>query len=414
MKNSILLSLLLPDTDKKERDEEISEMYQLAATVGFKITDTIYQNKTKIDASTYFGKGKIKNIVEIIKTLNINTIFINEELNPSHFKNIAKITGEKIFVVDRTKLILDIFNLHAQTNEAKKQVKLATLEYLLPRLVGQWTHLERQMGGTGTRGGPGEKQIEVDRRLARKDITKLKRDLKNIQKQRNNQIKSRKDIFKIAIVGYTNAGKSSLLKSITGHNTLIKDQLFATLDTLTKTFKLPNNNTVLLSDTVGFLRKLPHNLIASFRSTLSEIVSADLIIKLIDMSSKDIEGHIYTIDETLKYLNCDTKDSLLVFNKIDKIEDIKILKKIDADYNNPLMISTVENINIDKLLKLLEDKSCASYKQYKINVPYSNSDLIKIIYNECIVVSRYDGYESITFIIRCKKQSYNKLKSTIK
>jgi len=414
MKNSILLSLLLPDTDKKERDEEISEMYQLAATVGFKITDTIYQNKTRIDASTYFGKGKIKNIVEIIKTLNINTIFINEELNPSHFKNIAKITGEKIFVIDRTKLILDIFNLHAQTNEAKKQVKLATLEYLLPRLVGQWTHLERQMGGTGTRGGPGEKQIEVDRRLARKDITKLKRDLKKIQKQRNNQIKSRKDIFKIAIAGYTNAGKSSLLKSITGHDTLIKDQLFATLDTLTKTFKLPNNNTVLLSDTVGFLRKLPHNLIASFRSTLSEIVGADLIIKLIDMSSEDIQGHIYTIDETLKYLNCNTKDSVLVFNKIDKIEDIKILKKIDVDYNNPLMISTVKNINIDKLLKLLEVKSSASYKQYKINVPYSNSDVIKIIYNECIVISREDGYESIRFIIRCKTQSYNKLKSAIK
>ena len=414
MKNSILLSLILPDTDKKERYEEISEMYQLAATVGFKITDTIYQNKIRVDASTYFGKGKIKNIVEIIKTLNINTIFINEELNPSHFKNIAKITGEKVFVIDRTKLILDIFNLHAQTNEAKKQVKLATLEYLLPRLVGQWTHLERQMGGTGTRGGPGEKQIEVDRRLARRDITKLKRDLKNIQKQRINQIKSRKDIFKIAIVGYTNAGKSSLLKSITGHNTLIKDQLFATLDTLTKTFKLPNNNTVLLSDTVGFLRKLPHNLIASFRSTLSEIVNADLIIKLIDMSSNDIAGHIYTINETLKYLECDNKDSILVFNKIDKIKNIKLLKQIDIDYNNPLMISTVANVNIDQLLNLLEDRSSVDYKEYKINIPYNNSYLIKIIYNECTVIKREDGYESIKFLIRCKLHSYNKLKSIIK
>ena len=291
MTDSLLLSLSLPTTNIDILNEEIEEMKQLALTLGYKIENSIIQNKNSIDSSTYFGKGKIQSIINQCKELKYKTLFINDELGPGHFKRIQKLASDDLVVIDRTKLILDIFNNHATSVESKTQVQLASLEYMMPRLIGMWTHLERQMGGIGTRGGPGEKQIEIDKRLIRKDITKLKKDLKNIENQRQTQRKSRTNIFKVSLAGYTNAGKSSLLKTLSGYNAYVKDQLFATLDTTTKKVKLNNNIEVLISDTVGFLRNLPHELIASFRSTLGEIVDSDLIIKLIDISANDINGH---------------------------------------------------------------------------------------------------------------------------
>ena len=327
MIDSILLTLILPGTDKKDHFEEIEEMKLLARTIGYNIVDSITQTRKSIDPATYFGKGKINQVIENSLMLNIKTIFINDDLKPNHYKNIKKLTKDKIEIIDRTCLILNIFSQNAKTNESKSQVRLATLQYMMPRLTGMWTHLERQMGGVGTRGGPGEKQIEIDRRIIRKDITKLKKDLEKVSKQRKNQTKLRRNIFKVSLVGYTNAGKSSLLEKISGYKAFIKDQLFATLETTTKKVKLPSKTEIVLSDTVGFLRKLPHNLVASFRSTLSDIIDSDLIIKVIDLSSSDIDGHISTINNTLKNLNADKCNYIYVFNKIDLVQNQNVFKK---------------------------------------------------------------------------------------
>ena len=413
MNRSLLLTLILPDKNQNSINEEIEEMILLAKTLGYNVIESITQRRNKIDSATYFGKGKINSLIEKCELLNIKTIFINDEIEPSFYKNIVKICKKKIMIIDRTKLILDIFNLHAKTNEAKKQIELASLEYLLPRLVGQWTHLERQMGGTGTRGGPGEKQIEIDRRLVRKSIDRLKNDLKNIKKQHYNQIKSRNNIFKVALAGYTNSGKSTLLKNITGYDVYIKDQLFATLETITKKHTLPSNSKILLSDTVGFLRKLPHNLIASFRSTLSEIIESDLIVKVIDINSSDLDGHIETIDETLKFIGAENKKSIVVFNKIDLVSDDNLFAKINKKYDDPIMISAEKNLNVNYLIKKIDSIILESTKNFSIKIPHSEFNLIKYIYKNTAIIKRVDDYEYIKFDFRCSKQVFSIIKSKI-
>ena len=409
MIDSILLTLCLPHQDKNDINEEIEEMKLLANTINFNIVDSIKQNRNSIDPATYFGKGKIKTIFEQASILKIKTIFINDDLKPNHYKNIKKIAKDKIEIIDRTCLILNIFSNNAKTNESKSQVRLAYLQYMMPRLSGMWTHLERQMGGIGTRGGPGEKQIEIDRRIIRNDIKKLKNNLSKVTRQRNNQKKLRKDIFKISLVGYTNAGKSSLLKKISGYNAFIKDQLFATLETTTKRVMLPSKSEVIISDTVGFLRKLPHNLVASFRSTLSEIKDSDLIIKVVDLSSSDITGHIRTINETLEYLNADKCQSIYVFNKIDLVNNKNIFSKINKKYNEPLMISTLKELRIDTIIKTIDDIVTMNNKEYKIFIDYKSLKNIDYIYKNSIVINRKDKYEKIELKISCDEKSYNKI-----
>ena len=410
MNESLLIVLQLPHNEVNVINEEINEMNLLAKTLNYNIINTIIQKKNKIDSSTYIGKGKLKTIITSCEELNYKTIFINDELKPSHFKTIQKLCGKSIKLIDRTWLILDIFQNHAKTKEAKTQVELAKVQYMMPRLVGMWTHLERQVGGTGVRGGPGEKQIEIDRRLLRKNVDKLKKDLIKINVQRKTQRKSRNNIFKVAIAGYTNAGKSSLLKAITGHEVLIKDQLFATLDTTSKTFKIKGDTEVLLSDTVGFLRKLPHDLIASFRSTLGDIKDADLIIKLIDISSTDIEGHIATIDDTLKFLNCDNNKSITVFNKIDKIKDKNIFKIINERYNNPLMISTVKRLRINKLITYLYKEANINFSDYTLSSKHNNIVFIKEMYKRAKCIVKMSDYDKITFNFKASRENYEYLK----
>ena len=414
MINSLLLSLVLPHHNNLDVEEEINEMRLLTNTIGYHIEHVEIQHKKSIDPATYFGKGKITEVFNKIKMLNINIIFVNDELKPNHYKNIKKILGEKIEIIDRTVLILNIFTQNAKTKESKAQVKLATLEYMMPRLTGLWTHLERQMGGTGTTGGPGEKQIEIDRRIIRNDMQKLKKELNNIDKQRNNQKKLRDNVFKISLVGYTNAGKSSLLKKLSGYNAYIKDQLFATLETTTKRVFLPSGTQVIVSDTVGFLRKLPHNLVASFRSTLNEIGDSDLIIKLIDINSSDVNGHIETINNTLAYLDADQCQYLYVFNKIDKIEDSSLFKKINKQFDNPIMLSVLNDLKIDDLITAIDNIVQKNNNNYTINLPYTLNSLIDYIYKSSIVLNRKDEFEYIKLDISCSKENYNKIQKKIK
>jgi len=409
MIKSLLLSLSLPSTNQDDLNEEIEEMKRLANTLGYSIESSSIQNKQTIDSATFFGKGKIQNIINQCKELKYNTVFINNELDPGHFKRIQKIAGDKIFIIDRTKLILDIFTKHAKTIESKKQVELAAVQYMMPRLIGQWTHLERQMGGVGTRGGPGEKQIEIDRRLLRKDINKLKKDLLQIEKQRTTQRKSRKSVFKVALVGYTNAGKSSIFKNLSGHETYIKDELFATLDTTTKNISLNDKSKILLSDTVGFLRNLPTDLIASFRSTLGEIKDADLLLKIIDISSTDITGHIKTIDDTLKILECHNKKSIIVFNKIDIINDNKIYKKLKVKYKDCLFISSLKKLNINILIQAIINQVNHDLNLYTIKLPYDSISIIDYIYTNTNVISRKDEFKHIKLSFRTSDGMYHRI-----
>ena len=409
MNKAFIVSLILPFHDHKDIDEECNEIKLLADTINYRVIDTFKQNISKINPSTYAGKGKVKDIINKALALNVNAIFINDELKPSQLKNIKNLADGKIEIIDRTYLILNIFKQNARTKESKAQVKLATLEYLMPRLTGMWTHLERQMGGVGTRGGPGEKQIEIDRRIIRNEVKKLKKILISIGKQRINQTKQRNDIFKVSLVGYTNAGKSSIFNKITGHNTLVKNQLFATLETTTKRVVLPSKKQILLSDTVGFLRRLPHNLVASFRSTLKEIQDSDLIIKVIDISSENIDSHINTINNTLRELNAEKCKSVYVFNKIDLINDKNIFIKINKTYNKPIMISAYKNLKMEELYNKIDEIFIDSNNTYTIHLPHKDNIYISFIYENATIIERKNEYNYIRLKLSCSVVEYGRI-----
>ena len=402
---AFIIALILKD-DRFEFKDEIDELKQLSNTLGYDVVDCFVQKKNQIDINTYIGKGKIKSIINKCSVLNVSTLIFNNELRPSHFKNISKITDNKIEIIDRTKLILDIFKNHAQTNESKKQVELAMNEYLLPRLKGMWTHLERQMGGVGTRGGPGEKQIEIDRRLINRSITKLKRDLEKIEQSRKTMRKNRNTIYKISLVGYTNAGKSTIMQELSGFNSYIKNQLFATLDTTTKQVILGKKYKVLLSDTVGFLNNLPHSLIASFKSTLEEIKSADLIIKIIDASTANISKHLSTINQTLDIIGSENQKELLVFNKIDLLQNKNMFNNIKKTYKNPIMISAEKKLKINNLIDSIVTIIESDLNTYNVKISYGNYDLLHYLHKNMHVIKEKHTKTNVDVMFKCTEYQY--------
>ncbi|MEE3150623.1 MAG: GTPase HflX, partial [Candidatus Neomarinimicrobiota bacterium] len=302
--NAFLVGVSHGDQTTEVVKEHLSELKMLAETAGAKVVGQITQKLRKINPQYFIGKGKALQIIEQAKILKVKLIIFDDELNPGQVKNFLRL-AKNIKIIDRNGLILDIFRKHAQTREAKTQVELAQLEYILPRLTRQWSHLERQMGGIGTLAGMGESQIEVDRRLIRQRISKLKKNLTYIEKERQTQSKRRKDEYRVALVGYTNAGKSTLMRALSGEDVFIQDQLFATLDTTIRKVQLDKYHSILLSDTVGFIRKLPHDLVASFRSTLLEVLESNLILVVLDAASDQVSEHLKTIGEVLKELGAE-------------------------------------------------------------------------------------------------------------
>ena len=412
-KNAIIVAIKLLENSEELLAEELDELELLADTAGAKILDRVIQKKNKIDPSTFIGSGKIKSIISAAKELRVSVIIFNDELSPAQLKNIQKLAGEKLKVIDRTGLILDIFEKHAKTKESKAQIRLARLKYLLPRLTKQWTHLERQMGGVGTRGGPGETQIEIDRRLIRYQINSLNKELKSIQRQRLTQHKKREEIYKVSLIGYTNSGKSTIMKSVTQSNVYIQDQLFATLDTTTRKVEGKQEYDFLLSDTVGFIRNLPHDLVASFRSTLMEIEDSDLILKIVDCSSNNIEIHLSTIKEVLKTLKISSKLELIVFNKIDLI-DIDRLNKLKRKYSSALFISAKKELKINELFNEIQKKLSQLNEIIDINIPYNKISIIDYIYKTSKVIKREDEYEQLKMRIESSRSNIRKLKSMLK
>lgn len=337
-------------SNEKECGNSLDELEELVHTAGAESVGRLIQNRERIHAVTYLGKGKLEELKDMLLYTEADGVICDDELSPAQLRNLEKVLETKI--VDRTMLILDIFAKRANTGEGKIQVELAQLKYAAVRLVGLRSSLSRLGGGIGTR-GPGEKKIELDRRLIHNRISVLKEELREVQKQRDIRRKSRKDNFVIAIVGYTNAGKSTFLNKLTGADVLAEDKLFATLDPTTRKLKLPSGNEVLLTDTVGFIRKLPHHLIEAFKSTLEEAKYADLIVHMIDASNPEADTQMLIVYNTLRELGIEDKEVVSLYNKIDIMPEDTILPR-DFHAEHSLKISAKTGVGTDKFMQLID------------------------------------------------------------
>ena len=409
---TILIGTIKPGETDKLIQEHLSELELLAETAGAEVIGKITQRISRINSATFIGKGKAKQIINQAIELDAKLIIFDDELSPAQIKNYHNLS-DKIKVLDRSGLILDIFRKHARTKEATTQVDLAYLEYLLPRLTRQWTHLERQMGGIGTRAGMGETQIEVDRRLIRTRITRLKKDLIRIEKERQIQSMRRDSEYRVSLVGYTNAGKSTLFKALTGTDVYIQDQLFATLDTTVRKLSLDSSHTILLSDTVGFIRKLPHNLVASFKSTLKEVLEADLILMVLDISSPQISEHISTIFDVLKEMNANEIPIVKVLNKVDLISDVKLIQKLQRSFPDSVTISAQNHLKLSDLKQKIIDMMEANYETVDLKLTYDDGKTIAQV-QEGVEVLKRDYEEKIVRLkIRGSKSRISQIMASL-
>ena len=342
MEKAVLVGLVTFESSEEQTNEYLEELAFLAKTAGAKPIKKFIQKLSKPDKNTFLGKGKIEEVYYFAKSNDVSVIIFDDDLSPTQIRNIEKIFNEKSKILDRSNLILDIFANRAKTAQARTQVELAQYQYLLPRLTRMWTHLERQKGGIGMR-GPGETQIETDRRIIKDKISLLKKQLKKIEKQSITRRKARKHLIRVALIGYTNAGKSTLMNQLAKSEVFAENKLFATLDTTVRKVVI-DNLPFLLTDTVGFIRKLPHQLIESFKSTLDEVVEADFLIHLVDISNQNFEDHINVVNKTLVDIGASNKPSMLVFNKIDQYT----FEKKDEDDLTPIIS---KNFSLEDLQK---------------------------------------------------------------
>ena len=409
---ALLVGAIQPGMTEAIIHEHLDELELLADTAGAEIVGRITQRVSKIDAATFIGKGKADELLKQAQVLGVKLILFDDELSPGQIKNYHKIS-ENVKVLDRSGLILDIFQKHAKTKEAQTQVDLAYLEYLLPRLTRQWTHLERQMGGIGTRAGMGETQIEIDRRLIRTRITKLKKELRRIEKERDIQSYRRRSEFRVSLVGYTNAGKSTLFKALTGSDVYIQDQLFATLDTTVRKLKLDESHPILLSDTVGFIRKLPHNLVASFKSTLKEVLEADLILVMLDISSSQIEDHIQTIDEVLKEMGAHEIPQILVLNKVDLICDGNMVESRQREFPDSVTISAQRHLRLSELRSRILGKMEENFQTIDLEFSYDQGRTIAQAQEGVEVLKREYEENGVKLRIRGSRSRINQILSAV-
>jgi GTP-binding protein HflX len=372
--------------------ETLDELAELVETAGGVVMGEGVQRMDAPNAGTYLGKGKAEEFAAWCKANDVDTIIFDDELTPAQSRNLEKIFAAK--VLDRTALILDIFAQRARTREGKLQIELAQLEHLLPRLTRYWTHLSRQKGGIGMRGGEGESQLEADRRKTQERIDKITEELELVRRQRNTQRASRqRQHWPIAsIVGYTNAGKSTLLNQLTGANVFAEDKLFATLDPTTRRLRLPTNQNVLLTDTVGFIRKLPHDLVEAFKATLEEVVQADLLVHVVDSSHPQAEEQIEAVNAVLAEIGAEGKPTLMVFNKADLLPNGAVMSRFLERHPQGAVISAKTGEGVPELLAELGSALRPIREFLELAVPHERSDVIARLHEVGQVVERdYEG-----------------------
>jgi len=388
---AILIGIDFSNNGSSQLSDNLNELNGLAETAHYNVVTTISQKLARINPKSFIGKGKVEEVAQLSRQFSADIVIFDENLSPAQNRNLENIFQCR--VIDRSWLILEIFGNHARTREAKVQVELASLKYALPRLTKMWGHLSRQRGGIGMK-DVGETQIQLDRRLIRDRITKLDRKLKQIDLEKKTQRKNRHNIYKVALVGYTNAGKSTLMNQLTGAETLVANKLFATLDSTIRKIKKNFPYPVVLSDTVGLIDKLPHDLIASFKSTLDEVRNANLIIKMVDISDSNAKRQIETTNNVVNEIGVEDTDSLLVFNKVDKVKDPEILESEIQRYPEALMISSKNGTGID----LLQNAIIRCYENkldsYKIVINYKQAKLIQQI-RKCAVIVQTDYEDTL-------------------
>ncbi|MCP4357879.1 MAG: GTPase HflX [Chloroflexi bacterium] len=385
-------------------DESLEELARLADTAGIDVVGLTYQRFDKPNSATYIGSGKVEEVKTLVEELEANVIIFDDELQPRHQRELEKIFGEEVKIIDRTALILDIFALHAQTREGKLQVELAQLEYRVPRLTRMWTHLARQAGGrAGGMGGgvglrgPGETQLEVDRREINRRVSVIKAELEQVRARREQHRNKRQqtELMVVAIVGYTNTGKSTLLNKLSNADVLSADMLFATLDPTTRKVVMPNGREVLFTDTVGFIQKLPTQIIAAFRATLEEIQEADLLLHVVDSVHPNAAAQIESVEDTLAELGMDQLPLVMALNKSDLLADnVDIETELGLDV--PAMrVSAKTGIGLDKLLVTIEASMVRYLEPLTVLLPYKRGDLLSLLYERGQVDSEEHGPDGV-------------------
>ncbi len=371
--------------------DSLSELALLANTAHIQIAGTLTQKMDSPNPNTFIGSGKVEELKSLVEETTANLVIFDDELLPRHQRELEEILGNNTLVLDRTGLILDIFALHARTSEGYLQVKLAQYEYRLPRLTRAWTHLARQAGGSSGRTGgvggvglrgPGETQLEVDRREIRKNISNLKKELEKVSEHRSRYREQRRKshIPIVALVGYTNAGKSTLLNQLAGSDVYVADQLFATLDPTTRKVSLSNGQAILLTDTVGFIQKLPTQLVAAFRATLEEISEADLLLHVVDVTHPNAIVQAKSVLQTLEEINAGNIPVITALNKIDLLIDPKAIEISLKNIPNALPISAIDNIGLGELLKAIETTLISTFNKIRVLLPYKEGNLISIFH----------------------------------
>jgi GTP-binding protein HflX len=410
---AILIGIEFFSNGSSPLGNNLKELNGLAETAHYNVISIISQKLTRINAKSFIGKGKVEEVAQLVRLFSADIVIFDENLSPAQNRNLENVF--KCRVIDRSWLILEIFGNHARTREAKAQVELASLKYALPRLTKMWGHLSRQRGGIGMK-DVGETQIQLDRRLIRDRITKLDRKLKQIDLEKKTQRKNRRDIYKVALVGYTNAGKSTLMNQLTGAETLVENKLFATLDSTIRKIKKNFPYPVVLSDTVGLIDKLPHDLIASFKSTLDEVRDANLLIRMVDISDSNTKRQIETTNNVINELGVEDTDSLLVFNKVDKVNDPEIIESELQRHPKAIIVSSKNGTGLDVLRNAIISSYENKLISHQITINYNQADLITQMRKHAVIVKSDYEATSISLDLRLppggKEQIEKLLKDT--
>tara|TARA_B100000674_G_scaffold393607_1_gene337818 strand:+ start:79 stop:1380 length:1302 start_codon:yes stop_codon:yes gene_type:complete len=410
---ALLVGVALTDIPLWDAEDSLDELSRLIDTALLTEAGRVLQSRERVDPTCYIGKGKVEEVKRLAGDLEADMLVFDNELSPAQMRNLEKRTDMR--VLDRSAVILDIFSQHARTRTSQVQVELAQLNYLLPRLTRMWTHLSRQAGGGAIRGmgsagvrGPGETQLETDRRMIRRQINALHAKLERIGKQMETSRKGRSDRFKVALVGYTNAGKSTLMRALSGSDVLVEDRLFATLDSTTRAVELDAKHKVLLTDTVGFIKRLPHHLFASFRATLEEAIEADLLLHVVDLSFPHYESQIKTVDGVLRDLKLEDRPVLKVFNKIDQIDpgqESEILQA-HAGREDAVAVSAEQKIGLHALRNRIMFYSQANSIELNLQVPQTEGRLLAQLHSEGhILDTRYEENDVLLTVRMAKHRA---------